>query len=118
MKLLLFALLLVGGYFLYQYTIGRINNNFRTCYQTAQNDIVSIQSSSSLNACPPIAKAYENMFSCIEDLQSQGNIQSFVYQSSPVRAEVEAAVIEHNVECSGHKVNPPKQKIFVQAISR
>ena len=117
MKLLLFALLIVGGYFLFQYTIGAINNNYQNCWQFSQDKITEINANSS-NNCSLVASAYEDMFACIEDVQATGNVESFVYQASPVRGNVEAAIIEHNIECSGFKVRPPKQKIFIQAMSR
>ena len=117
MKLVFFALLVVGGYFLFQYTIGAINNNYQNCWELTQNKISEIEATTN-NGCSLVASAYEDMFTCIEDIQGLGNMESFIYQASPVRANIEAAIIEHNIECSGYKVRPPKQKIFIQAITR
>lgn len=117
MKLVFFALLVVGGYFLYQYTIGAIHNNYQHCWEQSQEKISEIKASTN-NYCPLTATSYEEMFTCIENIQDLGNVESFVYQASPVRKRVDAAVIEHNLECSGYQVRPPKQKIFVRAISR
>lgn len=118
MKIVVWCLVLVGLYFLYQYTLGNIFREYERCYDEAQSDITVANSmGSSSSQCVMKKLAYDEMLQCFTALQKENTMAGIVYDASSVTKNVKEEFTAHNEQCPAHQVEVPSMSIYLKNTS-
>jgi hypothetical protein len=115
MKVVVWCLVLVGLYFLYQYTVGEVFREYERCYTAAEADVLEVQQSASESKlCVTRKLAYDEMVQCFTTLQSKNNLAGVLYDAAPVSRVVKKEFELHNEECPAHTITTPKMSIYLK----
>lgn len=114
MKIVIWAVLVVGIYFGYQFTIGGVFKEYQDCYDTAALELAS-QDIPDNQRCVVAKLEYDDMVSCVQNIQQASNLVGFLYQGSPARKEIEKDLETHNDECKLNKVKAPQEAFYISS---
>jgi hypothetical protein len=115
MKVVIWCLVIVGVYFLYQYTIGKVFQQYEQCYTTAEAQVLEVQSSTSESKlCVTRKLAYDEMLQCFTALQRDNNLAGMLYDAAPVSKVVSKEFAIHNEECPVNQIVEPKMSIYLK----
>lgn len=113
-KLAISVLIIVGIYFIYQFTVGSIFRKYQSCYDTAAV-IVSEIDTTQTNACIIEKLTYTEMNGCIQDIQQENNFSAFLYEASGAKKSVDADISNHNEKCPSNEIDPPGEAFYLSA---
>lgn len=114
MKIAVWALIVVGIYFVYQATAGKIFREYQGCYDEAVAELANSQQSIS-NSCVLEKLIYDEMNECVSTVQQNNNFSGFLYEASKAKKLIEADVEVHNEACPGNAVDSPQQSFYLPA---
>lgn len=114
MKIALWALIVVGIYFLYQLTIGKVFHQYTNCYDIAKGNLHPEDEAESA-VCVSEKLVYDDLVSCIKKVEKQNNFAAFLYQASPSKRSIEADITDHNQACPNQIVSLPKESFYISA---
>lgn len=111
MKIAIWALLLVGLYFIYEYSIGSIFREYQSCYDKSETQLRDLTGTPA-SICVARKLVYEEMNQCIASVQNQKNVATFLYRASSVKGNLEKEYVIHNDDCPANKITPPTDNAF------
>lgn len=115
MKVVIWCLVIVGVYFLYQFTIGEVFKQYDECYTVAEAKILEVeQSTSESKLCVTRKLAYDEMVQCFTTLQRNNNLAGVLYDAAPVSRVVTNEFEAHNEQCPSNMIETPKMSIYLK----
>lgn len=114
MKLAIWAVLVVGVYFGYQFTIGNVFREYQSCHERAALELASLEVAET-QKCVVAKLEYEKMNECVIELQRSSNLVSFLYQAAPAKKDIDADLDLHNENCPSNEIDPPEQSFYISA---
>jgi hypothetical protein len=112
MKILIWALIIVGIYLVYRFTIGTVLAKYDSCYQTAATKIVNSDVTIS-NICTFNKLTYEDMNTCITNVKQENNFAGFIYEGSKTKKVVDSDLELHNEACRSNMIKPPQETFYI-----
>lgn len=108
MKMLVLAILVIGGYFIYQTTIGSAERAYSFCLELTKEQLVLAEQLS----CGAQREVLEELSSCIVTVQRQSNIKSFLYNPLGFKIKIDTLIETHNEECPNSEVKIPEEGLY------
>lgn len=112
MKIVVWLLVVVGVYFIYQMTVAETFRSYEHCYDKAKQELANSTVSKS-NQCSHERLVYEDMNSCVNAVQESGNFAGFLYQASKAQDNIEKDIETHNDDCPAYKLNAPIEAFYM-----
>jgi hypothetical protein len=109
MKLLVIALLLVGGFLLYRMTIGNVQDSYQFCVDQA----LTGKADTATLSCGAQRTVYEELISCVTSVQKKSFVGTMLYKPFGTKDKVETLIYEHNDECRESTVEMPGEALYV-----
>lgn len=110
--MLVFAVLIIGGYFGYQIMISSVKAAYDLCLEVTLEQVED--SEAKLLSCGAKREVYEELASCVVSAQKINNLNSFLYSPLGYKLKIDTLIGAHNEVCRSSKVDMPGEGIYLE----